>query len=163
MATQNTTEYGRETDPRTNGMLTVFQNHSPLVLMRFSLTAAAGASGDILNLRFLPPGRFVVYPRLSYLQCDALGAARVVDIGTAAYTDESGTTVVAAASAYDTAISVATALNLQLGASVAAGTGGVFEYNSKSGITIQATITGGTIPVSTKFNGFIMVGYPGGI
>ena len=162
MATQFTTEYAKDLDPRTNGILSVYQNMNPLFAYRFALTAAAGIDGEVINLRFLPPGRFVVYPRLSYLQIDALGAARVIAIGTAAYTDEAGNAVGAAASAYDTGVSVASAVNLQLGSSVAAGTGGIFEYNSRSGITIQATITGGTVPAASKINGFIMIGTPGG-
>jgi hypothetical protein len=162
MATQFTTEYSKDLDPRTAGALSVYQGMAPLFAYRFSLTAAAGIDGEVINLRFLPPGRFTVYPRLSYLQIDALGASRVMAVGTAAYTDEAGNAVGAAASAWDSAISVASAVNLQLGASVAAGTGGVFEYNSRSGITIQATITGGTVPVSSKINGFIMLGAPGG-
>lgn len=163
MATQNTTEYGRETDPRTNGMLSVYQNASPLFIMRFNLTAALGVDGEIINLRQLPPGRVIVYPRLSYLQCDALGASRVVAVGTDAYTDEAGSAVAAAINSWDSAISVASAVNLQLGASAAAGSGGIFEYNSRSGVIIRATITGGTVPAATKFNGFIVVSYPGGI
>jgi len=163
MATQNTTEYGRETDPRTNGFLTVQQNPSPVFMMRFNLTTAAGSSGDVINLRFLPPGRIIVYPRLSYLQVDAFGASRVIDVGSAAYLDETGATVAAATAAWDTGISVAAAANIQLGASVAAGTGGIFEYTSRAGVTIQMIVTGGTIPVSTKINGFLAVAFPGGI
>lgn len=163
MATQNTTEYGRETDPRTNGMLSVYQNASPLFIMRWNLTAAAGVDGEIINLRQLPAGRVIVYPRLSYFQCDALGASRVLDVGTAAYTDEAGNAVAAAANAYDNDVSVASAANLQLGSNAAAGSGGIFEYNSRSGVTVQALITGGTVPVGTKFNGFLVVSFPGGI
>jgi hypothetical protein len=162
MANQNTVEYAKDTDPRTNGLLSSFQGAVPLFNYKFSLTAAAGAAADTISLRFVPAGRFSFFPRLSFLQVDALGAARTLDFGTAAYTDEAGNTVAAALTSFDTGISIATATTLQLGASIAAGTGGVFEYNSRSGITFIATVQGGTIPVSTKFTGSLCFGYPGG-
>lgn len=163
MATQLMTEYGKDTDPRTNGLLTGFQGFAPVGILRFGLTAVAGVDGEIFLLRQLPPGRFVVYPRLSYLQIDALGASRVIAVGYQAYTDETGAAVAAAASAFDSGVSVASAVNLQLGASAAAGTGGIFEFNSRSGVNLVATVTGGTVPASSKINGYFTVSLPGGL
>lgn len=168
----NSTQFGKNTDPRTNGYLVPQEYQAPLFtsIIDFNQGAAAGDSGSTVNLAKLPSGRVLFLPRLSFLQWTAFGGSGSMTIGTRAYTDENDNTVAAAAAAFDTGVSVVAAGGALMGQTLTAGTGARFTYLSKGtrngnpitdptsfGVTIFATITGGAgcIPINATFTGYI--------
>lgn len=168
----SSTQFGKNTDPRTNGYLVPQEYQTPLFWTKidFNQGAAAGDSGSTVNLAKLPSGRIVFLPKLSFLQWSAFGGTGSMTIGTRAYTDENDNAVAAVPAAFDTGVSVVAAGGALMGASVAAGTGGQFTYLSKTarlgnaltdptsfGVTIFATVTGGAgcIPANATFTGYI--------
>lgn len=168
----SSTQFGKNTDPRTNGYLVPQEYQAPLFtsIIDFNQGAAAGDSGSTVNLAKLPSGRVLFLPRLSFLQWTAFGGAGSMTIGTRAYTDENDNTVAAVPAAFDTGVSVVAAGGALMGQTLTAGTGARFTYLSKAtrlgnvitdptsfGVTIFATVTGGAgcIPANATFTGYI--------
>jgi hypothetical protein len=88
------------------------------------------------------------------LYFSAFGAARTLDVGYAAHTnDRTGATVVADTAAFASAVDVSSAGNLALDESESAGalTDVVFEGKAR----ILATVAGGTIPAGATIKGDI--------
>lgn len=156
---ESSTEYLKTTDPRTYGSLTPEQAPKDIKFVPFTFTqgAAAGDATSTAQLAFLEGGRFVVLPKLSFIDWSAFGAARVLDIGLSAYTDEDGNTVAAAPTAFDEDIDVSAAGRAAMGSDIAAVTGGRFLVKSRSGVTIVATVAGGTIPAGATLTGYLAV------
>jgi hypothetical protein len=78
----------------------------------------------------------------------ALGASRVVKVGHTGYTNLSNTAVAADDDAFLANTSVAAAGTINGVASS--------KLSSKTGLTVRATITGGTIPDAATLNGQIL-------
>jgi hypothetical protein len=132
-----------------------------LMPLNFDFTQTpVGDAASTVELVRIPPGKYILLGWLSFIAADAFGAARVLDIGWNAYIDGAdGTTVVAASAAgINNDIDVSGATNtVGLGLALAAGLGRRKLFNSRNGVTIIATVAGGTIPDLTKINGTIMV------
>jgi hypothetical protein len=131
------------------------------MLRKYDFTfVQATAAGDITStaeLIRLPPGRCEIILPLSYAQWSAFGAARLLDIGYAAYTGVDGVAVVAAPAAFDDDVDVAAAGGAVLGSDAAAATGKRFILQSRDGVSIIATVAGGTIIVGAALTGFFVV------
>ena len=176
VTTQNSTEYNKNSDPRTNGYLVPQEYQVPMFVSRFNFTqSGVGDSTSIQKLFKLPSGRVILFPKLSWIQWTAFGAARTLAIGVGAYTDENDATVAAAPTAFDSAIDVSAAGSAAMGSAMAVGTGGNFTYLSKAarlgnilstptsfGVDVIATVTGGAgIPDATTLKGYITYGILG--
>lgn len=109
--------------------------------------AAAGDATSTWEIAKLPPGKVIVWPHLCKYRVDALGAARVMDIGHRAYIsrgDAGQTTEAEDEDAFALNIDVSGATNAAFPA-----TGGVaYEMWSAQGITLYASVAGGTIPAN---------------
>jgi len=121
--------------------------------MRFDFTqgAAAGDATSTMSLIILPPGRNRIYLRDCIVAFSAFGAARVLDIGYAAYTDRDGNAVAAAPAAFVNDLDVSSA-----GTSSFAGVVGgeeSFLFENRDSVTIIGTVAGGTIPAAATLNG----------
>lgn len=136
----------------------VGNDHGRLRVKRFTFTqgAAAGDATSVQKLVKLPAGKVTVYTNLGYINWSAFGASRVLDVGHAAYNDPDGAAVAAGAAAWDNDIDVSAAGGAQLGSDVTAGVGKIVEYNSRSGVTIQASVAGGTIPAGATIKGYVV-------
>jgi len=134
--------------------------HGRMRIARFTFTqgAAAGDANSTADLVKLPAGKNVtLLKNLSRITCSALGAARVVDIGHTGYTNIDGTVIAAAADNLLDGGDVSAAATLSMGA----GTNGLTAndavvFNSRGGATLQAKVTGGTIPAGATLNGYFV-------
>lgn len=136
-------------------MLQPHDDHGRMRMKYFSFTqgAAAGDAASFQQLQKLPPGRVRVFPRMSYIAWSAFGAARTLNIGYQAHTDDNGDAVAAAADTLDDGRDVSSAGGDYLGD----GTNGVdtILFNSQDGVVIEATNIGGTIPAAATLEGWI--------
>ena len=113
--------------------------------------SGAGDAGSSVALIELPPGKIRILGGLSRLFVSALGAARVMKIGYDAYTDQSGTSVAADDDALDASVDVSAKVDFALGTA----SKGTLQLDSRDGIVIRATVTGGTIPDAATIGGQI--------
>ena len=163
VTTEYSTEYLKKTDPRTYGYLSTNDQQIPMFMQPFTFTQGA-AAGDANSLQYLwqfPPGRIVFFPKLSFYQWAAFGASRVLDIGHAAYTNESGTTVAASANRFDDNVDVSSAGSALMGSDQVIADAPGIEFVSTSGVDIYATVTGGTIPAGTVISGYLVYAHVG--
>lgn len=146
MANQNSTQYANtQTVPAT--MNDACDEHGRVRVRAFDFTqSGAGADGDTVTLCQLPAGTLRVIG--VKLINSALGASRVVKIGHTGYTNLSNAAVTADDDAFLVNTSVAAAGSIN---AVAAS-----KISSKTGLTVRATITGGTIPDAATLNGQIL-------
>lgn len=154
---ETSTEFNQATDPRTYGKMDPDVTPQKAKIARFNFTQSA-AAGDIAStqkLLFLPPGRIIVFPKLSFIQWTAFGAARVLDIGYAAYTGEDGVAVGALANAFDDDIDVSAAGGAAMGSDLTVGTGMLWTFKSSGGVTLLSTVAGGTIPAAATLKGYV--------
>ena len=128
------------------------EDHAKLRFMYGKITqgVAAGDAGSSVVIGKLPPGRVRVIPYLSRYKVSALGAARVMDIGHDLYYDrtedaDAGEAAAAAVFANDIDVSGATDALFPVTAGLK------FDMFSRDGITLRATVAGGTIPAAATF------------
>lgn len=112
-----------------------------------NLSGAAGDATSTVELVKLPPGRVRLVPHLARLRSSAFGASRVLKIGHRAYSKGSMSDLIAED---DDAFS--SALDISAAAAVANSLGTQLKYDlySVAGITVFATVTGGTIPTDAE-------------
>lgn len=115
--------------------------------------SGAGDASSTVDLAFLPAGRVRVIGPLCTLDISAFGASRTLDIGWTAYTDLDGAAVAADADGLDDGLDVSSASAVPLGTVV--GDGDTYMFESRDGVTLQATVLGGTIPDAATIKGFI--------
>jgi len=146
MANQNSTQYANtQAVPAT--MNDVCDEHGRVRVRAFDFTqSGAGADGDTVTLCQLPAGTL----RIVGVQIinSALGASRVVKVGHTGYTNLSNAAVAASDNAFlaNTSVAAAGTINSVLSS----------KFTNKTGVTVRATITGGTIPDGTTLNGQIL-------
>lgn len=134
-------------------------DHGKLRIQYFNLpaTTVAGDANSTIDLCELPFGEIRVIPALSRITHSAFGAGRTLDVGHLEYQkrdDPSADLEAYDQDAFIDGLDVAAA-----GAGVAFGTGIDFDIYSKSGVTVQAKVLGGTIPVGATVSGFIVYVY----
>ena len=132
-------------------------DHSKVRLQYFKLAPVteAGDANTTLELCTLPPGAVRIIPEMSRLQKSAWGAARVLKIGHKEYIKgDSGTTA-------EPADDDAFAVNLDMAAAGFLKFGDALGYDvySKDGVVVEATVTGGTIPIGATLFGYIAYTY----
>lgn len=122
--------------------------------------AAAGDIASTMDLCVLPPGKWRFLAAKSYLATSAFGASRTLSIGYSAYTKPDGTVVAAAAAGFDSAKDVSSAIAGPGGYSPggALTVDGTFFFDSRTPITIYATVAGGTIPAAATIKGLLEFG-----
>ena len=134
--------------------------HGRMRIARFTFTqgAAAGDANSTADLVKLPPGKNITLPKnLSRFVCSAFGASRVLDIGHTGYANIDGTAVAAAADVILDGADVSAAAIGSMGAGTNALTANdAFVFDNRSGVTIQAKCTGGTIPAGATLNGYFV-------
>lgn len=145
--------------------LFVWQSFRMLVLpFDFTQGAAAGDATSTVTFRRIPPGVAYFFPILSRYGWSAFGAARTLAIGYSAYTDDTGTAVVANTTIFDAAVDVSLAGDAAMGSSLVEGTlantGQFRKFASQNGVDIIATVAGGTIPAAAQIHGSLVLGYP---
>lgn len=123
----------------------------------FSYTNNTGgtvAAGTYLQLATVGPGW--ILPD-SVVSVSALGASRILNLGTQEYVDKDGTTQATAITALSTGIDVSAAVNCKLlGSDATSGTYGTgFYLNGRTDILAQ--VTGGTIPNGATIKGLLKV------
>lgn len=157
------TEYLKKTDPRTYGLLSVNDQSIPMFAQPFNFTqgAAAGDANSTATLWKFPPGRILFFADLSRITWAAFGASRVLDIGHAAYVDESGTAVAANTNRFDDNIDVSAAGTAFMNSDGVIGDAAGVEFISGAGVDLLATVTGGTIPAGTVLRGRIVFAHVG--
>jgi len=165
MAVTNETsaEYKDVTDPRTNGgVSSIYFRDIQYVPFNFVQGAAAGDDGSSATLLYLQRGRYVILPKLSFIQWSAFGASRVTDIGFSAHTDEAGATVAAALTRMDENIDMSSAGSAAMGSdAVIADAAGIYlnigGSTNTDGVSVVASVTGGTIPAAAVLRGYLAV------
>lgn len=120
----------------------------------FTQGAAAGDANSTQDLIILPPGRWRYWQHLSKLFNSAFGAARLLDIGHTGYTEPDGDVIAADVDAIDSLHDVAAAGSYQPGDELLVD--GSLLINSKTPVTIQARVTGGTIPAAATVKGVLV-------
>ncbi len=165
MAVTNETsaEYKDVTDPRTNGgVSSIYFRDIQYVPFNFVQGAAAGDDGSSATLLYLQRGRYVILPKLSFIQWSALGASRVTDIGISAHTDEAGAAVAATLTRFDENVDMSSAGSAEMGSDqVIADAAGIYlnigGSTNTDGASIVASVTGGTIPAAAVFRGYLAI------
>ena len=133
------------------------ESHGRLRYYHFEFTqgAAAGDAGSLARLVNLPAGKARVVLSLSRVAFSALGAARTMDLGWEAYTDDNGDAVAADPNGLDDGVDVENA-----GAVIPAGTIGTHEtklFESQGGVVLTAQINDATIPAAATIMGHFAV------
>lgn len=116
--------------------------------------AAAGDDGSTVELIKLPAGRIKIMG--VQLRRTALGASRVAKGGYMAYTKPDGTAVAADDDAIITAGQDFSAAGSAYYQSLPLGKAGL-DLETRDGVVLNATITGGTIPANATFEGWVDV------
>lgn len=131
-------------------------DHGKVRIQYFDLpaTTVAGDDGSTVLLCDLPPGRIRVIPNLSRFDNSAFGAARTLSIGHKAYASRDQG---AAANEADNPTAFANAADVSLAVVGGQPMGEALKYDiySKGGVTVYASVAGGTIPVGATLRGFI--------
>lgn len=124
------------------------------VRMDYFEAPAITVAGDInttMDLCYLPPGNVRVLPYLSNVAVSAWGAARTLNIGHRAYSNEDQSPQIAEnSSAFAAAIDVSAAAIKPFSTTVLK-----YDMYSKASIKVFATVLGGTIPVGATLKGLI--------
>lgn len=158
---ESSAQYKDVTDPRTYGGVGPQYGRELMVVQFEHDEAVAGDATSIQSLVNLQPGRYVIYPKLSYIMWSAFGAARTLDIGLSAYVNEAGTTVSAAPARFDDDIDVSSAGGAAMGSDMVIADGPGIYINvagtTGAGVTIISTVAGGTIPVAAKLYGYLVL------
>lgn len=110
----------------------------------------AGSDADLIKL---PPGRQRLLLRPSIIAWGIFGAARVMDIGYRAYEKLDGTTEAAVLNVFDDDVDVAAAGAAAMGSDYTPEPK-TFVFTSKTGVTLCATIAGGTWPIGITLEGY---------
>lgn len=119
----------------------------------FNFTQSGTASaGSIARLIDLPSGH-ITYLGNSLFKWSALGTARTLDLGWAAYRDQSGTVVVADPNGIHDGLDAAAAGNSQALHNALAS--GYKEFISSTGVTITAQVNDGTFVDADTIGGII--------
>lgn len=127
-----------------------------LKIFRFNFTqgAAAGDAGSTAELVKLPPGRWRILLPLCRIAHSAFGAARTLDLGWQAYTDNNGDAVAADPNGLDDGNDVSAA-----GSFVPTGTVGgdeTYLFENSDEVTIEAQCNDGTLPAGATLDGYII-------
>lgn len=132
-----------------------FDTQGKLRFAYFALpaVAVAGDIGTTIELCDLPPGAVRILPWLSQLSVSAWGASRTLSIGHRAYQkiDDPYTAEAESSNAFVSALDVSSALTTDPWSAT------VMKYDvySKAGVTVFATVAGGTIPVNATMSGLV--------
>lgn len=127
-----------------------------LRFQRFTFTqSGAGDATSTVTLTKLPAGRVRVFNRLTSITTSAFGSARTLDYGWAAYNSGvDGSTVNADADGLDAARDVSAAISYNPTGTV--GGDETYLFNSASGVVLNMTVAGGTIPNGATINGYLV-------
>jgi len=117
-------------------------------------TAEALAAGSTVDLVKVNPGGVRILHSLSKISVSALGASRVLDFGHRAYETPDDTTVAEDGDAFDADVDVSSAVNVATGSDLAEPK--TWAMNSRKGVTLFVTVTGGTIPANATIKGYIV-------
>jgi hypothetical protein len=156
---QSSTEYTNQNATPVTVMDSI-TNNGKVNFAKVTFTqSGAGDATSTVNLIDLPAGKVRFLGNMSALECSAFGASRVLDIGWTAYTDIDGAAVTADADGLDNDLDVSAAARLGLGTNTAVADGGTYVFESQTGVTLQATVAGGTIPDGATLKGVIAYSY----
>jgi len=126
-----------------------------LRFFRFTFTQGA-AAGDVASTQALvrlPGGKIRVILPLSRIAFSAFGAARTLDLGWQAYTDDNGDAVAADPNGLDDGVDVSSA-----GSVIPSGTVGgdeTYLFESQAGVIIESQCNDDTIPAAATLKGHI--------
>lgn len=126
-------------------------------IARFAYTNGTGgtlAAGSKIRLVKLPANRVIVLGERSLLKHSALGASRVAKVGYEAYVDRSNAAIAEDDDALADALDLAAAGVKSVGNNIA-GADTQLQLDSRDGVVLFATITGGTIPNGATVKGEI--------
>ncbi len=130
-------------------------------ILRFTFTqgSAAGDIGSTAELVKLPAGNIRILASECYMHRSAFGSGRTLDIGLRAYSTVDGTAVAEDADSLVDGLSVSSAgAALWSAATLGTAVDGLDNsafVQSKEGVTVFATVLGGTIPADATLTGFI--------
>lgn len=154
VTTQNSTQYARTvaTPPTHNS---THEWHGRVRSMFFEHTqSGAGDAGSIVRAVRLPAGSVRLILPLSRIAFSAFGAARTLDIGWEAYTDDNGDAVAADPNGLDDGVDVSSAGSINPGGTV--GTHETYLFQSQDGVVITLQTNDGTIPDAATLDGYLI-------
>ena len=122
---------------------------SEMKYLYFSYTHSSGAGTGEVSLGNLPSGKIRVYPELSRCTTSAFAAGSDIHLGHTGYTEPGGTAVAADDNAWVDNGDAATGGNMTFV------TGEPIEYNSESGIAVEAMIDTGNIEDTDTIAGYL--------
>lgn len=127
-----------------------------LRVARFTYTApAAHDDGSDVVLARLPANRLTILGYSSVIETSAFGASRVGKIGYMAYTDLDGEAVGADDDALAVSLAFENAATNHMAGNIALADVAV-TIESRDGVDINLTVTGGTIPSGATIKGYIV-------
>jgi hypothetical protein len=154
-ATQNSDEFDNYIEATPPVKIESHQWDGKLRFYEFNVTTAAGSDGDTIALIKLPSGKKRVVLPMSRIAFSAFGAARTMDLGWEAYTDQDGTAVAADPNGLDDGIDVSSAGTVNPGGTV--GGAETYLFDSRDGVVITAQINDAAIGAGETLNGYFIV------
>lgn len=154
MATSNESSAQYTAQTTYNSMLQS-PDHGRVKCLTFEHTQVnAGDATSVQSLIKLPAGRIRVLTNISKFRNSAFGAARTLDVGYAAYTNLAGTAVVADPDFFSSAVDVSSAALTLMDESTTPDLSHALD--STTGIVVNSTVSGGTIPAAATIKGYVL-------
>lgn len=154
MASQTSTEL-TQVEGSTFNPLHASVDSGKFRVKRFDFTqSGAGSAGDDQRLVKLPAGKVRVFLALSRIAHSAFGAARTLDTGWEAYTDQNGAAVAADPNGLDDGVDVSGAGNFNPVGTV--GGDETYEFDSRDGVVIACQTNDAAIPDAATLKGYIV-------
>ena len=155
MANQYTTQFDSYINATPPVKIEANQWNGKLRFYEFDITTVAGSDGDTIGLIKLPAGKQRIVLPLSRIAFSAFGAARTMDLGWEAYTDQDGTAVAADPNGLDDGIDVSGAGSVNPGGTV--GGAETYLFDSRDGVVITAQINDAAIGAGETLDGYLIV------
>ena len=153
VTTEDSVEVARaEATPRKVNQTHKWHGRLRYAHFEFTQGAAAGDAGSIARLVKLPQGKVRVILPLSRVAFSAMGAARTMDLGWEAYTDDDAAAVAADPNGLDDGVDVSGAGSVNPGGTI--GTHETKLFESHSEVVLTAQINDGTIPAAATIMGY---------
>ena len=120
----------------------------------FTQGAAAGDANSLMNLVKLPSGRVKVLLTQCKIRNSDFGAGRTLDIGWTAHVDRAGAAVALDIDGLADGLDMNNTTEVEMGSGAGALVT-IRDFDSLSGVLIQAKVLGDTIPVGATLEGYI--------
>jgi len=153
---QESTQYANIYSTKPPVLQAADQYYGKMRVLAFDHTqSGAGDATSTAKLVKIYPGQCSVLLALSRFASSALGTARTMDTGWAAYVDQDGAAVAADPNGLDDGVDVSSAVAFSPIGTI--GGAEVKRFQSRDGVDLEAQVNDGTWPDAATLNGYLIV------